>query len=381
MYRLFAAVVTVVLVVAVVLPAAAQTDAAALVGPKIGVGARSSAMGGAFVAVADDVTALYWNPAGLVSVHGLAFRGDLVGRAQNLDAVEDAEDIYDIVDQNYATGLDFNFLRTKVLELDDRPFHAQVTAIGGLAYQGWAVGGYGIGGGIAELDHTAGTGPTFQIEGVDVKEGERVDLSGDGFWQYSQGIATGRRLNDRLAVGVGVRKMEVGFHDKNWSATVQPQGSSPSILVQETGVTDSLTDECTTVDVGLMHILGPQSRAGLVARNITSPDLMLVDMGSQPMSIEVDMVVDAGLAFFSEDGRTMVAADLHNLSNAQNRASTFHLGYEYQAKNWLALRLGSAGNSLTYGLGLDFGFLTIDVAARSGADATDRAGFAFGLEF
>jgi hypothetical protein len=34
----------------------------------IGVGARANAMGGAFVSVANDVTALYWNPAGLAAL-------------------------------------------------------------------------------------------------------------------------------------------------------------------------------------------------------------------------------------------------------------------------------------------------------------------------
>jgi hypothetical protein len=33
---------------------------------KIGVGRRASAMGDAFVAISDDASALYWNPAGLV---------------------------------------------------------------------------------------------------------------------------------------------------------------------------------------------------------------------------------------------------------------------------------------------------------------------------
>ena len=32
---------------------------------EVGVGARATGMGGAFVAVADDITSLYWNPAGL----------------------------------------------------------------------------------------------------------------------------------------------------------------------------------------------------------------------------------------------------------------------------------------------------------------------------
>src|SRR5271157_5990169 len=37
----------------------------------IGVGARALGMGGAFVAVADDASTSYWNPAGLVNVKGV----------------------------------------------------------------------------------------------------------------------------------------------------------------------------------------------------------------------------------------------------------------------------------------------------------------------
>ena len=36
---------------------------------KLGVGARAMGMGSAYVAVADDPTALHWNPAGLASFH------------------------------------------------------------------------------------------------------------------------------------------------------------------------------------------------------------------------------------------------------------------------------------------------------------------------
>ena len=37
---------------------------------QIGVGARATAMGGAFVAVSDDAASLYWNPAGLAQIAG-----------------------------------------------------------------------------------------------------------------------------------------------------------------------------------------------------------------------------------------------------------------------------------------------------------------------
>ena len=35
---------------------------------KIGVGSRATAMGESFVAIANDASALYWNPAGLSSI-------------------------------------------------------------------------------------------------------------------------------------------------------------------------------------------------------------------------------------------------------------------------------------------------------------------------
>lgn len=37
---------------------------------KIGIGARAQSMGGSYVAQADEVTALYWNPAGIVKIKG-----------------------------------------------------------------------------------------------------------------------------------------------------------------------------------------------------------------------------------------------------------------------------------------------------------------------
>jgi long-chain fatty acid transport protein len=40
-----------------------------------GLGARATAMGGAFIGVADDWTAIYWNPAGLSQLQGTGFDG------------------------------------------------------------------------------------------------------------------------------------------------------------------------------------------------------------------------------------------------------------------------------------------------------------------
>ena len=47
-----------------------RTGTAAAQFLKIGVGGRATAMGDAFIAVADDATALYWNPAGIAQFEG-----------------------------------------------------------------------------------------------------------------------------------------------------------------------------------------------------------------------------------------------------------------------------------------------------------------------
>ncbi|TFG98323.1 MAG: PorV/PorQ family protein [Calditrichales bacterium] len=48
------------------------TSAAAML--EISVGARAEALGGAFVAIADDPSALYWNPAGMMNISKLSFQ-------------------------------------------------------------------------------------------------------------------------------------------------------------------------------------------------------------------------------------------------------------------------------------------------------------------
>ena len=72
--RLIARPAGLTLALALVATAVAPTAAFAATGEtgfaflKLGVGARAMGMGSAYVAIADDPTALYWNPAGLASV-------------------------------------------------------------------------------------------------------------------------------------------------------------------------------------------------------------------------------------------------------------------------------------------------------------------------
>jgi Uncharacterised protein family (UPF0164) len=52
------------------LPAAADTGETGFAFLKLGVGARAMGLGSAYVALADDPTSVYWNPAGLAAISG-----------------------------------------------------------------------------------------------------------------------------------------------------------------------------------------------------------------------------------------------------------------------------------------------------------------------
>ena len=54
------------------------------IGNTFGLGARTMGMGGAFLAVADDFTTLYWNPAGLAQIRKFELFGSLSHSGRNM---------------------------------------------------------------------------------------------------------------------------------------------------------------------------------------------------------------------------------------------------------------------------------------------------------
>ena len=57
-------------------PSSAQEDEVSI-GSFFGVGARAMGMGSAFMAIADDYSALHWNPAGLAQIHRIEIYSSL----------------------------------------------------------------------------------------------------------------------------------------------------------------------------------------------------------------------------------------------------------------------------------------------------------------
>ncbi len=129
------------------------TTAAPFLG--IGVGPKAVSMGGAFTAVANDPTALYWNPSGIS-------RG---GRTQVL-----------IEHTNYLLGTSFNFLGAVVALNEDNAIGLSIT---NLAYGNSDV---------TTVDQPDGTGETWSAND----------------WEI--GLSYSRNLTDRFSIG-GTAKM------------------------------------------------------------------------------------------------------------------------------------------------------------------------------
>ena len=97
---------------------------------KIGVGSRASAMGDAFVAVANDASALYWNPAGLVQ-----FKDDQLLFSHNMWVVDINHDFVGAVyhmDETNAFGVAFT-----ALSMQDMPVTTEFQPFGTGDYFGY----------------------------------------------------------------------------------------------------------------------------------------------------------------------------------------------------------------------------------------------------
>ncbi len=97
---------------------------------KIGVGARASGLGESFVAIANDASAIYWNPAGLVQ-----FKEDQVLFSHNIWVVDISHNFLGAVyhlDEANAFGLSFTSL-----SMEDMPVTTEYQPFGTGEYFGF----------------------------------------------------------------------------------------------------------------------------------------------------------------------------------------------------------------------------------------------------
>jgi hypothetical protein len=309
------------------------------------VGARARGMGGAFVAVADDASAAWWNPAGLP--------GTLI-----FDGVVDVGAISSVPDQpieeTSSTGQDRTFGVAVALP---------VAAISFTRVHQW------------RLDP-----PPIASGAGSRQEGGHVPTARSLLTQHF-GVSFAQSLGDAVVVGVTTRVVWGGV------SSVANGSGSVSDVFERTGDAHRRTQTRGDIDAGVL-VRASRVRMGLSARNLAAPEFTGDDGGTWTL----DRRVRAGLALVSDGDRAgrhawVVAADA-DLTRDDEVAGTWR-GIGAGVEGWLpgrrvALRggvsastAGAARPTATGGLSLAApGGLLVELSGAWGAE--ERRGWGLG---
>jgi hypothetical protein len=287
-------------------PALAQTKAGTSAAQflKIGVGCRAAALGGAYVAISDDASALFWNPAGLAF---LDHNELLLMRAE------------------WLAETDFNFGGV-VVNFGGSALGAYVTALG---YGEWE---------ITTVDKPDGTG-------------EIMDAS-----DFALGATYARALTDRFAFGFNVKYIRQDIWHMNAQSFAFDVGTLYITRFNNIRIGMSMANFGTKMEMG-----GKDTRVfhdvdqGLSGHNEAIIAHLDTDIWELPLNFRVGVAMDL---LTGDPLRWTVAVDaLH--PNDNNEA--INLGSEVMWNDLVALRGGykavgreDSEEGLTFGGGIQY---------------------------
>jgi len=283
---------------------------------KIGVGARAIALGGSFVAEASDLSALYWNPAGLSTIRGGAFS---VSHTQYLANI----------DYNYA-AFGFNLgnmgsLAASLIFLDSGDMEVRTTR------------------------QPEGTGELFRSQ------------------DYALQLSYARSLTDRFSIGTTFKYI----NQKIWHSTA-------SAVAFDVGVLFTTPYRSLRLGASIANF-GPKMKMNgrdIIFSTDPSPDQegnveivnseFLLDRHPLPLLFRVGLAWDA---FKSTDHRLVLLTDA---AHPNDNSEYVNMGAEYSFRNLFSLRAGfknafeeDGEQGLTLGGGLN---MRIDRSIRARFD-------------
>jgi len=289
---------------------------------KIGVGARPLAMGGAFVALADDGTAFYWNPAGLGNVKHIEINFEHVPMFGGI-AQYNAASLALRIANNTALGV--SWIR---LGVDDIPIYP-------------------------EFQNTWGDRIT--------NPAERSTGEPEGYFNDSENaflVTFARKIDFEMQLGGGIVPI--------WVPAELSFGVSYKYIEQSLS-----TFHCSGqgLDAGILfRMMSNRKVQGKPARSlgigVNFQDFSNTTLKWDTISKTKDtaeLTWKAGIAF--SQWITPLQTDLTLLFDKDNGATkAFYAGGELAIKRRVALRLGSHDGDLTVGVGLRIGNFRVDYA-------------------
>ncbi|MCX5801206.1 MAG: PorV/PorQ family protein [Candidatus Eisenbacteria bacterium] len=302
---------------------------------KVGAGARALGMGGAFVALADDASAIYWNPAGIASVRKTeieAMHAEQFGSLINYDFVAVAFPISGDAARKASIGA--AIIR---LAVDDIPYTKNLE---------WE--DYGI-------DQTPGTGDYGEGNGT-WDPGERIVLDeGKMIWKSNADMALLLSYASELTEKISV-------------------GGTFKLVRQEIIDNSSLG---AGVDIGAIYTLNKSTSFGLVVSDATTTQLVWDTGHHEFVAPTVRMGGQYTRKIGPLDGIGTAALDMEIGFEKRRLASQFwagpftadvSAGVEYWLKRAVAIRVGLDAGRFTAGTGARFSRFGFDYAFLSHKD-------------
>jgi hypothetical protein len=319
-----------------------------------GVGIRSMGMGGTGIATSNDITAAYFNPAGLMSgPENFEFQTYAGGTGGQIQALADAAEDPDYLSNNFDEDLNIT---------------AKMNAQLGISVK------------------KVGISLLADARGVFFHPANSVSRG----LIYAQAIAmTPLTLGSTFSTpGLPVASMSVGVNLK--PIQIFAGGVEVSSTVPGTGTRQSTTGTGFGFDIGMQTKITPFVTLGAVIRNLSAsyttttktqnitvaPDGTFTDVGAETQKKTTDTLAPEtgiGVGVSIPLIGTLIAADAENYSVPGDKSyDDFHLGIEQgMLANLVMLRLGyytdgpAEDTFYTYGIGLNMGPATIGIAAAN----------------
>ena len=368
------------------------------------VGPRAMGMGGAFVAVCDDATAVYWNPAALTQIKGV-MDISLFGGVQATDHVSqdiwDLEKWFDDHNLNHLTGSDVEDLQDilKRFNRKEEGVFANGNAGLSLATKWAALSSVALADG--NLASHADTEASHLItEQGRTHNSSRVDLGTLATNNIALTGATTLGIPN-LALGVSGKYIQARRYSDTEYVFDRSNGEfDDDITKWKDRFLESKVDGWAWgIDAGALIVLGDIFKIGVLGRNINEPE---IDWGDHEPKTKLRGEYRAGAALTLLKVLTISAdADITKQSREVietrsgkrfefDESQEVSAGLEwYVLGRYLALRggvnnitdSGEAGRLYTAGLGIRVPFVGLDLAAGYGGDHRYAASLGLNVRF
>jgi hypothetical protein len=302
---------------------------------KIGVGARAVGMGTAFTATSDDISAIYWNPAGLANNKG-------------------NEVIFNHTQWFADIGFDFAAISTHISGLGTLGAYATILSIDEMP--------------VRTLENPEGTGETFKSGSISI------------------GLSFARFLTDNFAIGFNAKYIRDFIWNSSATGFALDAGTIYKIpVLNELRLAASISNFGTKMKMDGRDILSVQQVGGGQGNLINTK--VELDEFDLPLLFRVGIAVDV---IKSESSRLTAAVDA---VHPNDHTEYVNFGTEYAWKEIVRLRIGykslfevNTEEGLTAGVGINYGIigsvrLLIDYAYQDFGRLEEVHYFTVGLKF